>query len=447
MEDIKLPPQSIEAEQSVLGAMLIDGEAVSTVAAMLQPTHFYQDAHRRIFETMVALYTSNRPIDLITLTDALTQKGILQQVGDIAYLTLLANVVPSAATVGHYARIVLNKAILRELITASNQISASCYQHEDVEEILESAERLIFRLSQNRTQREFVSMSEIVAEAYEHISQMVKNRGTVSGISTGFRDLDELTSGLQPSDLVILAARPSVGKTAFSLNIAHHVTIRQRIPVAYFSVEMAKEQLAMRMLCTEAKIDGQKLRSGFLDAQDWAKISEASDVLSEAPLFIDDTPAISIMEMRSKARKLKLEQNIGLIIIDYLQLMKLGVKIESRQQEVAEITRSIKALARELQIPIIALAQLSRRAEEREGKRPGLSDLRESGEIEQTADLVAFLYREDYYDHESPNRNVIEVIVGKHRNGPVGTVKLAFLKHMGKFADLAREEAMGGQPA
>lgn len=441
MEDIKLPPHSLEAEQSVLGSMLIDQEATSVVAGLLKSQHFYRESHRQIYEAMLALYASNSPIDLITISDALTQRGILEQVGGVPYLTLLASLVPSSATAGNYAQIVLNKAILRDLISAASQISASCYHQEEVEGVLEEAERLIFRLSQSRSKRDFESMPEIVAEVYKQIALMVKNKGSVAGLATGYRQLDQLTSGLQPSDLIIVAARPSVGKTAFALNLAQNVAIRQRVPVGFFSLEMSKEQLAMRMLCSEAGVDGQKLRTGFLDASDWSKISDASDLLSEAPIYVDDTPAISVMEMRSKARRLKLEKNVGLIIVDYLQLMRYGARTDSRQQEVAEITRGIKALARELQVPLIALAQLSRRAEEREGKRPGLSDLRESGEIEQAADLVAFLYREDYYDQEAQNRNVIEVIVGKHRNGPVGTVKLAFLRHMQRYADLVNEEA------
>jgi replicative DNA helicase len=443
MEDIKLPPHSLEAEQSVLGAILIDQEAASVVVGLLKPNHFYRESHRQIYEAMLTLYASSSPIDLITLSDALTQKGVLEQVGGVPYLTLLANLVPSAATAANYAQIVLNKAILRDLISAASQISASCYQQESVEGVLEEAERLIFRLSQSRSRRDFEAMSGIVADVYRQIAQMVKNKGSVAGLPTGFRQLDQLTSGLQPSDLIIVAARPSVGKTAFALNIAQNVAIRQRIPVGFFSLEMGKEQLAMRMLCSEAGVDGQKLRTGFLDAEDWAKISDASNLLSEAPIYVDDTPAISVMEMRSKARRLKLERNVGLIIVDYLQLMRYGGRTDSRQQEVAEITRGIKALARELQVPLIALAQLSRRAEEREGKRPSLADLRESGEIEQAADLVAFLYREDYYDQDTPNRNIIEVILGKHRNGPVGTVKLAFLRHVQRYADLAREEDAG----
>ncbi|MGI6345462.1 MAG: replicative DNA helicase [Bacillota bacterium] len=440
MDELKIPPHSLEAEQSVLGAMLIDAEAVPVVTGVLQPNHFYRESHRQIYETMLRLYTTNEPIDLITLSDALEQRGCLEDVGGVPYLTLLANVVPSSASAGHYAQIVFNRSVLRDLISASNQISASCYQQEDVESVLEEAETLIFRLSQRRVRRDFEAMPEIMAEVYQQIAELVKNKGSVTGISTGFRALDQLTSGLHPSDLIIVAARPSVGKTAFTLNIAQNVAIRQRIPVAFFSVEMSKEQLAMRMLSSEAGVDGQKIRTGFLDAEDWAKIGEASDLLSEAPIYVDDTPALSVMEMRSKARRLKLERDIGLIVIDYLQLMRAGGRVENRQQEVAEITRGIKALARELHVPVIAAAQLSRRAEEREGKRPTLSDLRESGEIEQAADLVAMLYRADYYDPDTPDRNVLEVIIAKHRNGPVGSVKLAFLKHLQRYGDLARED-------
>ncbi len=443
MDEIKLPPHSLEAEQSVLGAILIDQEAASVVVGLLKPNHFYRESHRQIYEAILSLYAGSAPIDLVTLSDALTQKGVLEQVGGVPYLTLLANLVPSSATAANYAQIVLNKSILRDLISATSQISASCYQQGEVEAVLEEAERLIFRLSQSRSRRDFEAMPEIVAEVYRQIAQMVKNKGSVSGLPTGYRQLDQLTSGLQPSDLIIVAARPSVGKTAFALNIAQNVAIRQRVPVGFFSLEMSKDQLAMRMLCSEAGVDGQKLRTGFLDAEDWAKISDASNLLSEAPIFVDDTPAISVMEMRSKARRLKLERDVGLIVVDYLQLMRYGARTDSRQQEVAEITRGLKALARELQVPLVALAQLSRRAEEREGRRPSLSDLRESGEIEQAADLVTFLYREDYYDQETPNRNIIEVILGKHRNGPVGTVKLAFLRHLQRYADLASEEELG----
>lgn len=437
----RVPPQSIEAEQSVLGAMMIEKEAISQVVEMLKPEDFYRESHRLVFQAITSLFNRNEAVDIITVTEELRKQDKLEGAGGIAYVTSLANSMPTAANVLYHARIVEEKALLRNLITTATHIAGLGYDaNEEVEQILDQAEKMMLGVASRKVGAGFSPIKEIVSKAMEKIEQLYQSKGGITGISTGFKDLDRLTSGLQPSDLILVAARPSMGKTAFTLNIAQHVAVREKRAVAFFSLEMSKEQLVQRMICAEAAIDASKLRVGDLADSDWPKLINACNRLYEAPLFIDDTAGITATEMRSKARRLKTEHNLQLIIIDYLQLMQgSGSKGgENRQQEISEISRSLKALARELHVPVIALSQLSRSVESRQVKKPMLSDLRESGSLEQDADIVSFLYREDYYNPETENKNITEVIIAKHRNGPVDTVKLFFHKQFTKFADLAK---------
>lgn len=437
----RVPPQNLEAEQAVLGAMLIEREAISKVAEFLKGSDFYREAHKIIFDTMVDLFNKNEGVDLVTLTEALRKNDKLEAVGGIAYITSLANCVPTAANVSYHGKIIEEKALLRGLITSATMIAAMGYEDtEDVEDIVDKAEKLILEVSERKVGGEFTPIKTVIMDAFARIEKLYESKGGLTGIPCGFKDLDKLTSGLQPSDLILIAARPSMGKTAFTLNIASHVAIREKKAVAFFSLEMSKEQLVQRMLCSEATIDSQRLRIGELEDRDWGKLIGAADKLAKAPIFIDDTAGITVMEMRSKARRLKMENDLQLIIIDYLQLMQGSGKGggDNRQQEISEISRSLKALARELNVPVIALSQLSRSVESRQVKKPMLSDLRESGSLEQDADIVAFLYREDYYDPDTENKNITDVIIAKHRNGPVDTVQLFFHKQFTKFCDLSR---------
>ncbi len=437
----RIPPQNIEAEQAVLGSMLIEKEAIARVTEFLKGRDFYRDAHKVIFEAMLELFGSGEAVDIVTLTEELKKRGKLEDVGGIAYITSLSNSVPTAANVVYYGKIVEEKSLLRGLINASTEIAEMSYEgSEDAKNIVDRAEKLILEVSENKGTRDFTPISDIVIGAFDKIEELYKSKGSITGLSSGFKDLDRLTSGLQPSDLILVAARPSMGKTAFTLNIASHVGIREKQTVAFFSLEMSKEQLVQRMLCAEAPIDSQRLRIGEVEEKDWPKIIQAADKLSSAPIFIDDTPGITVMEMRAKARRLKKESDLKLIIIDYLQLMQGSGKNngDNRQQEISEISRSLKALAREMDVPIIALSQLSRSVETRQVKKPMLSDLRESGSLEQDADIVAFLYREDYYNPDAENKNVTDVIIAKHRNGPVDTIQLFFHKQFTKFCDLSR---------
>jgi replicative DNA helicase len=435
-------PQNIEAEQFVLGGILIDNEALHAVLEVIKPEDFYREAHRKIFLAFLELYEQNIPIDLVTVSELLQKKGQLADVGGASYLATLVEAIPTTTNLVHYARIIKEKAILRRLINCASEIINQCLTPtEDAEEILDRAERSVFEIANERIQTSYYPLKDVIKESFNMIQNIASKTTHITGVPTGFVDFDRLTSGLQPSDLIIIAGRPSMGKTAFALNIAANTAIRYGIPVAIFSLEMSKEQLANRMLCAEAKVDNQKLRSGFLADHDWQLLTEAASVLSEAPIFIDDTPAISILEMRAKARRLKAEHNIGLVIIDYLQLMKGKGQTERREQEISEISRSLKALAKELNVPVVALSQLNRRVEEREDKRPRLADLRESGAIEQDADLIVFLYRDEVYNkrEDNPNKGIVELIIGKHRNGPTGTVKLAFLDKFTCFENLANE--------
>lgn len=438
----RIPPQNIEAEQAVLGAMLIEREAISKVAELLRPEDCYREAHRLIYNAMLELFNKNDAVDMVTVIEFLRKEDKLEAAGGIAYVTSLANSVPTAANVLYHARIVEEKALLRQLINAATNIAGMGYEgSEEVASILDSAEKMILSVSSRKMGGEFTPIKSIIFDAFNKIEQLYASKGSITGLSTGFKDLDKLTSGLQPSDLILIAARPSMGKTAFVLNIAQHIGIAEKKAVAFFSLEMSKEQLVQRMLCAESAIDSQRLRIGELEAKDWTKLVSGADRLSAAPIFIDDTAGITVMEMRSKARRLKIEHNLSLIIIDYLQLMQgsgKGKGSENRQQEISEISRSLKALAREINVPVIALSQLSRSVESRQVKKPMLSDLRESGSLEQDADIVAFLYRDDYYNPDSEQKNITEVIIAKHRNGPVDTVQLFFHKQFTKFSDLSK---------
>jgi replicative DNA helicase len=439
----RIPPQNLEAEQSVLGSMLLDRDAIARAVERLRPEDFYRDAHRVIFTAMLDLFERGEPVDLITVTNRLAGMGKVDDVGGATYLASLPNTVPTAANVDYYAGIVLEKSMLRALIGAGTHIATLGYEGaDDVAVLIDQAEKLVFGIAARRNLQDFQAIKEILKESFEKIDKRYQEKGTVTGIATGFTDFDKLTSGLQPSDMVIVAARPSVGKTSFACGVAQHAALTQKIPVAIFSLETSKEQLVQRILCSEAQVDNTKLRTGFLADEDWRRLARAMGGLSEAPIFIDDSPTLSVIEMRAKARKLKAEHGLGLIVVDYIQMIQSYRRAENRTQELSEIARSIKSLAKELDIPIIAVSQLSRAVEALGQKRPMLSHLRESGEIEQVSDLVLFLYREDYYDLEKAQKenkeNICEVIIAKHRNGPIGTVELYFHKEHTRFNNLEK---------
>jgi replicative DNA helicase len=437
----KLPPQNLEAEMAVLGSMLMDEDALSVAIETLDPDSFYKDSHKKIFQAMVDLYSANRAVDLITLTDELKRNNILDEVGGVSFLTALVNSVPTAANISHYVSIVKEKSILRTLITNATKIVSLCYESEgNVDEVVDSAERFIFEVTNRRPQGTYLHLKEIIKDSIETIDRLYQKKAHVTGIPTGFIDFDSKTSGLQASDLIVIAGRPSMGKSALALGIAEYAGVVEKMPIAFFSLEMSKEQLVQRMLCAHAKVDAHKVRTGYLASSDWPRLTAAAGKLSEAPIFIDDTPAISVMELRAKARRLKAHQDIRLIILDYLQLMRGSGNAENRQQEISNISRSIKALARELSVPIVAISQLSRAVEARTDHRPQLSDLRESGAIEQDADVVVLILREDYYNPAPDNEGVAEVIIAKQRNGPVGSIKLAFIKEYTRFENIARVE-------
>ena len=432
-------PHSVEAEQSVIGSMIMDKDAITTVTEILDSDDFYRTQYGVLFQAMADLYQEDKPVDVVTLSDKLKEKELPEELAGIEVITELLKAVPTSANVKYYANIVKEKAVLRRLIKITEGITNTCYlAKEPVEDILQTTEKQIFDIVQNKGSSDFVSIRDVVLKSIESIEAASRSKGTVTGIATGFYDLDYKTAGLQPSDLILVAARPSMGKTAFVLNIAEYVALKSNITTAIFSLEMSKEQLVKRILSMNSKVDSQAIRSGELQDEDWSKLVESARLIGNSNLIIDDTPGISISELRSKCRKFKLEHNLGLIIIDYLQLMSGGKKSESRQQEISEISRSLKALAREVNAPVIALSQLSRAVEQRPDKRPMLSDLRESGAIEQDADVVMFIYRDDYYNHDSEEAGVSEIIIGKQRNGPTGTVKLAWLSQYTKFANLER---------
>lgn len=446
----RVPPQNIEAEQSVLGAMLIDKEAIAKATEILSAEDFYREAHRVIFSAMLEIYNKNEAVDMITVTDILRRDNKLEDVGGIAYITSLANVVLTAANVKYHAEIVAEKSVLRQLVKVSTEIAAMGYEaNDEVGVLLDTAESRILEISNRKKRTDFTLISAVLMDSVQNIEKLLNNKGGLTGIPTGFNDLDKLTSGLHPSDFIILAARPSMGKTALALNIVQNVALRahKRVggdprSVAFFSLEMSKEQLVNRMLCAEANIDSQRLRIGEMNDKDWDALWAACDTMSKAKIYIDDTAGITVMDMRSRARRLKAEHGLDLIVVDYLQLMQGSGKRNTsgdRQQEVSEISRSLKALARELDVPVLALSQLSRGVEARQVKRPMLSDLRESGSLEQDADIVAFLYREDYYNPETENKHT-ELIIAKHRNGPVDTVNLFFHKQFTKFVGFTKRE-------
>jgi replicative DNA helicase len=453
----RMPPQSMEAEQAVLGAALRDGEALSKALEILERQNFYRESHRLIFEAMCELFEQGEPIDLLTLQERLRLRDRLEAAGGVSYLSQLIDMTPTAGHVRHHAKIVREKAILRGLIHVATEIVGQSYEDAlEVEEMLDRAEKSIFAISEQKITPSFTDTYSVMKESLKDIEAQFEKKEYITGVPTGFTDFDEMTAGLQPGDLVIIAGRPSMGKTAFVLNIAQHAASAKGVGVAIFSLEMSKSQLGIRLLCSEARISSTKLRTGFLSKKDWGPLTLAAGTLSEAPIFIDDTAVMTDLEIRAKARRIMAEKNIGLIIVDYLQLVRGRDRQESRQQEVSEITRSLKALAKELSVPVIAVSQLSRAVEQRQGRRPQLSDLRESGAIEQDADLVAFIYRADAYAREETSdeteekgytdsplpenraKGIAEIIIGKQRNGPTGTVKLTFLKEFARFENLSR---------
>lgn len=451
MIEERVPPQNIEAEQAVLGAMLIDKEAIAKATELLSADDFYREAHRVIFSAMLELYNKNEAVDMVTVTEILKRDNKLEDIGGIAYITSLANVVLTAANVKYHAEIVAEKSVLRQLVRVSTEIAAMGYEaNDDVGTLLDTAESRILEISNRKKKADFTPINDILMDSVQSIESLLQNKGGLTGLPAGFADLDKLTSGLHPSDFIILAARPSMGKTALALNIVQNVALRahkaiggEPRSVAFFSLEMSKEQLVNRMLCAEAGIDSQRLRVGEMHDEDWTHLWDACDTMSRAKIYIDDTAGITAMEMRSRARRLKAEHGLDLIVVDYLQLMQGSGKRNNsgdRQQEVSEISRSLKALARELDVPVLALSQLSRSVESRQIKRPMLSDLRESGSLEQDADIVAFLYREDYYNPETENKHT-ELIIAKHRNGPVDTVNLFFQKQFTKFVGFTKRES------
>ncbi|WP_243355152.1 replicative DNA helicase [Bacillus litorisediminis] len=445
----RIPPQNIEAEQAVLGAIFLEPSSITVASEILEPEDFYRSAHEKIFYHMLKLNDSGEAVDLITVTEQLQAAKQLEDIGGVSYLSELAASVPTAANIDYYAKIVAEKSLLRRLIKTATSIAQDGYAREDeVDELLTEAEKKIMEVSQRNNSGTFQDIKDVLVKTYDQIEVLHNRKGDITGIPTGFAELDRMTAGFQKNDLIIVAARPSVGKTAFALNIAQNVATKTSENVAIFSLEMGAEQLVMRMLCAEGNIDAQRLRTGSLTDDDWRKLTMAMGSLSRAGIYIDDTPGIRINEIRAKCRRLKQEHGLGMILIDYLQLIQgSGHSRENRQQEVSEISRSLKGIARELQVPVIALSQLSRGVEQRQDKRPMMSDIRESGSIEQDADIVAFLYRDDYYDKESENKNIIEIIIAKQRNGPVGTVQLAFVKEYNKFVNLERRYDDAAVPA
>jgi replicative DNA helicase len=435
----RIPPQNIEAEQAVLGAIFLQPSSITLTSELLIPEDFYRASHQKIYNAMLDLSDKGEPVDLVTVTAELADVNLLEEIGGVSYLSDLANSVPTAANIEYYAKIVEEKSILRRLIRTATTIAQDGYSREDeVEVLLGEAEKTIMEVAQRKNAGAFQNIKDVLVQTYDNIETLHDRKGDVTGIPTGFIELDKMTAGFQRNDLIIVAARPSVGKTAFALNIAQNVATKTDENVAIFSLEMGADQLVMRMLCAEGNIDAQRLRTGSLTPEDWGKLTMAMGSLSDSGIYIDDTPGIRVGDIRAKCRRLKQESGLGMVLIDYLQLIQGNGRTDNRQQEVSEISRTLKELARELKVPVIALSQLSRGVEQRQDKRPMMSDIRESGSIEQDADIVAFLYRDDYYDKESENKNIIEIIIAKQRNGPVGTVSLAFVKEYNKFVNLER---------
>jgi replicative DNA helicase len=437
----RMLPQNIEAEMAFLGSLLIDENAVGIAIDKVEPEYFYKDAHKKIFQVIVGFFNTNQAIDVVTVAEALKKTNSLEEIGGAAYLASLASIVPTSANVAYYGKIIKEKYILRSLINTSTQIVCECYEPVmDADELLDRAERAIFEIVSRKVEPGSISIKEIIKDSIEAIDTLYQRKVYVTGIATGFTEFDSMTAGLQPSDFIVVAGRPSMGKSAFAAGIAEHVGVVEKKPLAIFSLEMSKEQLVQRMLCSHARVDAHKVRTGFLSQSDWPRLTNAAGKLSEAPIFIDDSAGISVLELRAKARRLKAAHDIQLIILDYLQLMKGMSNAENRQQEIADISRSLKALARELNVPVLAVSQLSRAVEARIGHRPQLSDLRESGAIEQDADVVVLLLREEYYLRTEENHGIAEVNIAKQRNGPVGIRKLAFIEEYARFENLAKEE-------
>lgn len=435
----RILPHSIEAEQSVIGSMIMDQEAISTASELITGEDFYSRQYGIVFETMVEMNESGQPVDLVTLQNRLREKDVPPEVSSLEFVKTLMDAVPTSANIKYYANIVAEKSLLRRMIRLNEEIANTCYAgKESMEFILEDTEKRMFQLLQRRDSGDFVPIRQVVMNAMDRIEKASRNKGSVTGVPTGFTDLDFKTAGMQPSDLVLIAARPSMGKTAFVLNIAQYVAFKKDLPVVIFSLEMSKEQLINRMFSLESSVDAQKLRTGQLNDQDWERLIESAGIIGKSKLMIDDTPGITVSELRSKCRKMKLEHGLSMIIIDYLQLMSGSGRTDSRQQEISDISRALKGLAREMQVPVLALSQLSRAVEQRPDHRPMLSDLRESGAIEQDADVVMFIYRDDYYHPDTEKKGVSEIIVAKQRNGPIGTVELAWLPEYTKFANLER---------
>jgi replicative DNA helicase len=442
-----LPPQNVEAEEAIISAVLLDNTTLLELIESLAPQDFYRTAHQKIYTAITDLFEKTEPIDLVTLANKLKEKGQLEEIGGASYLARLVDAVPLAVNAQHYAKIVHDKASLRRLIEKSNAIVKRCLEERgNAEEVIDFAEAAIFEITEKKSRQSFFPLSKIILSNIETLEEKQGNRSLVTGVPTGFSRMDSLTSGLQNSDLIILAARPSMGKTALALNIARNAAVDAAVPVAIFSLEMSKEQLSLRMLCSEARIDSSRLKGGFFSMEDWHRLTDAAGVLSDAPIYIDDSPSLSAMEIRAKARRLKMDKNIGLIIIDYLQLMQGRVGAERRDLEVSEISRALKALAKELELPVMALSQLNRMLEQRTDKRPRLSDLRESGALEQDADVVAFIYRDEVYNKEedNPNRGIAEILLSKQRNGPTGDIFLTFLNSYTRFENQASENALAG---
>ncbi len=442
---IRVPPNFLVGERAVLAGLLIDNEALPRVMAVLEPGDLYKEAHRIVFRAMTRLFERGEPVDWVTLTSALNRESDLDTVGGIEFLTELANAVPSAANIDHYAQIVKEKALLRQLIAASAEISSKCYEeHSNIDEFLNEAEEIIFRIGQSRIKSGFVHVKELMKKGIQTVERLYERKENITGVPSGFKDLDALTAGFQNSDLIIIAGRPSMGKTSLALNIATYAATEGDIPTAVFSLEMSKESIGLRILCSKARVNLKGLRTGFLSqTQDWPRLTAAAGIIAEAPMYVDDTPAINTLEIRAKARRLKKEKNLGLVIVDYLQLMRSASKFDSREKEISEISRSLKALAKELDVPVVALSQLNRKVEERTNKRPQLADLRESGAIEQDADVIIFIYRDEAYNPspDNPKRGEAEIIVGKQRNGPIGTVKAHFNAAWSTFLPYTGTEA------
>lgn len=444
----RLPPQSIESEESVLGGVLLDNEAINVALERVKAEDFYRAPHREIFEAMTALSDKREPIDVVTLTAELRKRGTLEQCGGIDYITRLATLVPTAANVGFYAKSIRETSLRRRVIHEATEIIRDAFQGEgDIDSFIDTTEQRMLAVSENRTNRSFFKVSEIVQDSIRQVEYLYDMKQAVTGVATGFEDLNKLTAGLQPSDLIILAARPSMGKTALALCIAQHVGIHEQKPVAVFSLEMSKEQLVLRMLCSEARVDNSRVRVGQLAERDFPKLVEAASKLAESKIFIDDTPAITVGELRAKARRLHRDNPLSLIIVDYLQLMRSPAYMNSREQEISDISRSLKSVAKELRVPVIALSQLNRSVESRNDKRPMMSDLRESGAIEQDADVIAFIYRDEVYNPDTPDRGIAELLISKQRNGPTGVVKLSFLPEFTRFENYADPNQFNDFPA